>query len=100
MRALSIAIGFIAGSTCCASQAFADYSVFHGPGFGGTCTVRVSTASAPQYPDVFVTKPTFEEACKEAKALKTDDASETKKCYTYDTDTVKMCKAKGVVLKE
>ncbi|PBB20398.1 hypothetical protein CK219_10525 [Mesorhizobium sp. WSM4313] len=62
--------------------------------------VRVSTARAPQYPDVFVTKTTLEEACKEAKALKTDDTSETKKCYTYDTETVKICKAKGVVLKE
>ena len=100
MKALPIAIGFVVGSTCYASQAFADYSVFHGPGFGGTCTVRISTASAPQYPDVFVTKPTMEEACKAAKALKTEDTSENKKCYTYDTDTIKICKGKGVVLKD
>jgi hypothetical protein len=63
----------------------------------GACSLQPSD-SLPPLGVLLSTKPTKKEACQDAKALKTDDAGDSKKCYTYTDNTVALCKAEGVQL--
>jgi hypothetical protein len=63
----------------------------------GACSLQPSD-SQPPLGTLLSTKPTKKDACQDAKALKTDDAADTTKCFTYTNNTVALCKAEGVQL--
>jgi hypothetical protein len=63
----------------------------------GTCSLQPSD-SHPPMGKLLSTKPTKREACQDAKMFKTDDASDTDKCFTYTPNTVTLCHAEGIEL--
>jgi len=76
----------------------ADWQVRRNTG-NGACSLQPSD-SQPLLGTLLSTKPTKKEACQDAKMLKTDDAADTSKCFTYTINTVALCKAEGVQLTE
>ncbi len=63
----------------------------------GTCSLQPSD-SQPPLGKLLATKPTKKEACEAAKSLKTEDATDTDKCFDYTPNTVNLCRPEGVDL--
>lgn len=86
----------LAQMVCLTPLIAADWQVRRNSG-NGACSLQPSD-SQPPLGTLLATKPTKKEACESAKALKTDDASDSSKCFTYTNNTVALCKAEGVDL--
>ena len=63
----------------------------------GACSLQPSD-SLPPLGKLLSTKPTKREACQDAKMLKTDDATDTDKCFSYTPNTVTLCHNEGIEL--
>jgi hypothetical protein len=64
----------------------------------GACFVQPSDSSP--IGALLKTHPTRKAACEDAKTRKTDDATDTSKCFTYTTGTKDECKKEGVELND
>jgi hypothetical protein len=63
----------------------------------GACSVQPAD-SMPQLGQFLANHPTRQAACQDAQSRKTDDASDTSKCFTYTPGTKEECKKDGIDL--
>jgi len=63
------------------------------------CRVQRADALANPWPNLLGTYPDQKKACEAAKVLATQDPTESKKCFVYNTESIADCKKIGVVLK-
>ena len=63
----------------------------------GACSVQLST-SMPQLGAFLAAHPTRKETCQDAQSRKTDDASDSTKCFTYTRGSIEACAKDGIAL--
>jgi len=63
----------------------------------GACSVQLAT-SMPQLGAFLATHPTRKETCQDAQSRKTDDASDSTKCFTYTQGSIDACAKDGIAL--
>jgi hypothetical protein len=87
----AVLLGMIVAMVTTAVPAVAGDWVVARQGSSGICAVQLET-SRPIFGNEIAKKPTQDAACQEAKARKTDNPADTKKCFDYLPATKSLCK--------
>jgi len=96
-RAIKIASAAALFSTANVAVA-ADPWVVRRARSSGQCWVLKATASGNHAPDVLARREGRKAACTAAKQLRTEDVTETKKCFAYATNAIAACNVEKVPL--